>query len=99
MRGRLEDRVLAGLREAVGHAAGADAPGMVVHVPDGLDVASIRAKAAMSQPAFARSIGVSLATLRQWEQRRRTPEGPARVLLAMVDRNPRVVIETLGEPV
>ena len=95
----LADRVIAGLTEAVKHAAGEDVPGMVVHVPPTLDVSAIRAKTALSQPAFASSVGVSLGTLRQWEQKRRTPEGPARVLLAMVDQRPRIVMETLGVPV
>lgn len=95
---KLADRVLAGLAEAVAHARGQDVPGMVVHVPATLDVAAIRAKTTLSQPAFASSVGVSLGTLRQWEQRRRNPEGPARVLLAMVDQRPRIVMEVLGAP-
>jgi len=39
---------------------------------------------------------VTLSTLRNWEQGHRSPEGPARVLLAMLERNPHVVEETLG---
>jgi putative transcriptional regulator len=46
---------------------------------------------------FSRQIGVSLGTLRNWEQGRRAPEGRARVLLAMLSGNPRIVEETLGE--
>jgi putative transcriptional regulator len=91
-------RIMEGLGEAVRHASGEDVRDLVVHVPASLDVAMIRERTALSQPAFARSLGVSVATLRQWEQRRRAPEGPARVLLAMVDRNPRIVLETLGRP-
>jgi putative transcriptional regulator len=34
--------------------------------------------------------------LRNWEQGHRKPQGPARVLLALLDRNPRIVEETLG---
>lgn len=93
---RLADRILAGLAEAERHAAGEDVREMVVHVPADLDVAAIRGRTAMSQPAFARSVGVSLGTLRQWEQKRRTPDGPARVLLAMEHRRPGIVLETLG---
>ena len=91
-------RIMEGLDEAVRHASGENVQDLVVHVPESLDVAKIRERTALSQPAFARSVGVSVATLRQWEQRRRQPEGPARVLLAMVDRNPRIVLETLGRP-
>lgn len=88
--------IMEGLDEARRYAVGKNVPGLVVHVPPALDVSAIRAKTSLSQPAFARSVGVSVATLRQWEQKRRAPEGPARVLLAMVDRNPRIVLETLG---
>ena len=46
------------------------------------DVAPIRGRTGLSQPAFARSIGVSLGSLKNWEQRRRRPERPPRVLLS-----------------
>lgn len=92
----LFDRMMAGLGEALDHAQGEDIVGMIIHVPAGIDVASVRARAGLTQPAFAKRIGVKVATLRNWEQGRRTPEGPARVLLAMLDRNPRIVEETLG---
>lgn len=93
----LFERVMSGLGEAGRHAAGESVEGLVVHVPAQLDVAAIRAKTALSQPAFARSLGVSVGTVRQWEQRRRRPEGPARVLLALVERRPQIVLEVLGE--
>jgi DNA-binding transcriptional regulator YiaG len=41
-------------------------------------------------------IGVSLRTLQNWEQNRRTPDGPARALLLVVKKNPMVVMEALG---
>jgi putative transcriptional regulator len=56
---------------------------------------SISSEFALDQEAFSSRIGVSTGTLRNWEQGRRNPEGPARVLLAMLARNPRVVEETL----
>ena len=60
------------------------------------DVASIRSSTGLSQPAFARSIGVPLGTLKNWEQGRRRPEGPARVLLALIEKRPSIVQEELG---
>ena len=93
---RLFDRIIVGLGEAVDHAEGRGVAGMIVHVPDHIDVAALRARSGLSQPAFAARIGVPVATLRNWEQKRREPEGPARVLLAMIERNPRIVEETLG---
>jgi putative transcriptional regulator len=65
-------------------------------IPDILDVAAIRNKTGLSQAAFARRIGVPVGTIHNWEQGRRLPQGPARILLALLDRNPRIVEETLG---
>ena len=90
------DRIMTGLNEAIAHARAEEVPGLRLHVPAAIDVAATRRRTGLSQAGFAARIGVALATLRNWEQGRRTPEGPARVLLAMLDRNPRVVEETLG---
>ena len=88
--------LVSGLAQAAAHARGEHVPGLVVHVPATLDVAAIRSKTGLAQAAFSRTIGVSLRTLQNWEQGRRRPEGPARVLLAMVDKRPAVVRELLG---
>jgi putative transcriptional regulator len=90
------DRVMQGLREAASHARGERVPGLKLHVPRRIDVYAIRQKTGLSQEAFSARIGVSAGTLRNWEQGRRTPDGPARVLLAMLARNPRLVEETLA---
>ncbi|WP_343058507.1 helix-turn-helix domain-containing protein [Microvirga mediterraneensis] len=67
-----------------------------LNIPYAIDVATIRDKTGLSQAAFARRIGVPVGTIRNWEQGRRSPQGPARILLALLDRNPRIVEETLG---
>jgi putative transcriptional regulator len=59
------------------------------------NVKAIRAKLGKTQAEFAMLIGVSVATLRNWEQGRRTPEGPARALLAIAAAEPEVVERTL----
>jgi putative transcriptional regulator len=59
------------------------------------DVKAVRAKLGKSQAEFALLIGVSVATLRNWEQGRRTPEGPARALLRVAAHNPRAVVAAL----
>jgi putative transcriptional regulator len=59
------------------------------------DVRAVRAKLGTSQTEFALMIGVSVATLRNWEQGRRTPDGPALALLRVAEKNPRAVIEAL----
>ena len=66
-----------------------------VHIPKEIDAAEIRKLTGLSQAAFATQIGVSVATLRNWEQGRRMPDGPARVLLALLRRDPKIVQRTL----
>ncbi|CAA2102438.1 Antitoxin HigA-2 [Methylobacterium bullatum] len=85
------------LEQAAMHARGETVPGLHIHVPREIDVVAIRKATDLSQDAFARRIGVAVGTLRNWEQRRRRPEGPARVLLALLQRNPRLVEETFGQ--
>ena len=61
-----------------------------------LDVAMIRAKTGLSQDRFARAFQISPHTLRNWEQGRRVPEGPARALLLAIDRDPKALMRALG---
>ena len=91
------DSVMRGLKEAEAYMKGEDVPGLVVHrAPLSIDVVAIRAGTGLSQDRFAESIGVSPKTLRNWEQGRRAPQGPARVLLALVEKRPSVVQELLA---
>ena len=60
------------------------------------NVRVIRQNLGKSQTEFALLIGVSVATLRNWEQGRRVPEGPARALLRVAAVNPRAVIRALS---
>lgn len=62
------------------------------------DVKAVRDKLGTSQAEFALMIGVSVATLRNWEQGRRTPDGPALALLKVAARNPQAVAEALHSP-
>ncbi len=55
------------------------------------DVRRIRAQYQLSQSEFAALLGISVATLRNWEQGRRTPEGPARILLQVAAKHPDAV--------
>ena len=94
---RAFNKIKAGLDDARAFLDG-NTEGAVVHqvqVPEP-DVAAIRAKTGLSQSAFARSIGVAVGTLQGWEQGRRRPEGPARVLLALIDKRPGIVRDELG---
>ena len=70
------DKIKAGLDDARAYLNG-DRAGFAVHDIDVPcpDVAAIRSRTGLSQPAFARSIGIPLGTLKNWEQGRRHPEG------------------------
>lgn len=61
-----------------------------------LDVKAIRTRLQKSQREFAQMIGVSVATLQNWEQDRRKPEGPARALLQVALYKPDAVMEALS---
>jgi len=61
-----------------------------------LDVAAIRAKTGLSQDRFAHAFQISPHTLRNWEQGRRVPDGPARALLLAIDRDPAALMRALG---
>lgn len=59
------------------------------------DVCAIREKLDLSQSEFALLIGVSVATLQNWEQGRRRPGGPARALLRIAEVKPDALLEAL----
>ncbi len=90
------DSIMAGLSDAVAYAKGDKSRGTahVVEVPT-VDVAAARKKLGLTQEGFASVFRVSVGTVRNWEQKRRRPEGPARVLLAMIERDPEAVLRTL----
>ena len=68
--------------------------------PAGGDAAyarAIRAAARMTQAEFAARIGVPVETVRNWEQGKRSPRGPARALLRVIEGAPDVAFEVLGK--
>ena len=65
-------------------------------ISGGDDVVSLRRFVGMTQEQFAGALGISVHTLRNWEQGRRTPEGPALALLRIAARHPRVLRENLA---
>ena len=54
---------------------------------------SARKKSGLSQVEFAKLFGVSVRTLKDWEQRRRSPSGAAKTLIAILERHPAVLKE------
>ena len=59
------------------------------------DVQAIRQQYGLSQVKFAQLLGISVSTLRNWEQGRRHPEGPARVLLQVAAKHPEAILDVV----
>jgi putative transcriptional regulator len=92
------EKIAAGLNDAIAFAEGDRSRARVVAGPD---VKAIRARAQLSQTAFAAKLRISAATVRDWEQGRRLPDAPARTLLGMVAADPKAafaILEKLPEP-
>jgi putative transcriptional regulator len=66
-------------------------------VVDALEVKAVRAATGLSQARFAQVIDVQVGTLRNWEQGRRSPTGPAKALLKAIRNDPKHVIQALAE--
>jgi putative transcriptional regulator len=65
-------------------------------IESGDDVTALRRFVDLTQVQFAEALGISVHTLRNWEQGRRKPEGPALALLRIAARHPRVLRENLA---
>jgi len=94
--GKAFTEISAGLNDAIEHAKGKSTK-VVEHTPVAIDVKSIRENTGMTQQRFCAAFGISLGTLRHWEQGLRSPRGPARVLLKVVQHNPNAIIEAMQE--
>jgi len=90
-------RLVASLNEALAHARGEiELPSYTVTVPERIDVAKLRRRLGLSQAAFARAFGLEVTALHAWEQGRRQPDRAARVLLAVIAKEPQAVLRALA---
>lgn len=88
--------IITSLKEAIAWAGGEDVPVRITHVEvPTTDVRAVRRQLRLSQSAFAAKFGFHPATLKNWEQGRTRPDGPARVLLAVIARHPEAVEDAL----
>lgn len=92
MKKQLFDELLASVREGGAILRGEKRASREYHL-DEPDVRCLRQRYGLSQPKFAALLGISVATLRNWEQGRRQPEGSARVLLRIVSLHPGAVLD------
>jgi putative transcriptional regulator len=67
----------------------------IINVPDNINVKQIRIKYGLTQNEFANHFGFTLNSVKDWEQGRRNPERAARILLAIIDKEPHVVERVL----
>ena len=81
--------IMAGLEDAIAFVKGDTTKGRVAAGPD---VKAIRARTGLSQAKFAAKLRVPVATVRDWEQHRRSPDAPARTLLGMVAADPKATL-------
>jgi putative transcriptional regulator len=90
MKDELFQELVSSVREGGAILRGEKPPSRVFPVA-APDVRQIRARYRLSQREFAALLGISVGTLRNWEQGRRKPEGPARVLLQVAAQHPDAV--------
>ena len=92
--------IIRGLREIKAWKRGeAKLKTFTVELPRAADVPAIRKELGLSQDQFALFMGVSVGTLRNWEQARREPQGPARSLLLVAAKQPQAVREAFKSAV
>ena len=88
------DELLESVQQMDEIVKGERAPSREFHV-DALAVQDIRKATGLTQAVFARSIGIEVSTLRNWEQGRREPTGPAKALLTALKNDPKNVMQAL----
>ena len=90
-------RIVESMKEAVAIAKGALPENTYnVHIPATVDVKAIRSRLGLSQASFSARFGLSLHTLRNWEQGKRTPDPSARAYLKVIEKAPDVVTQALA---
>ena len=90
------DRIISGLEDVVRIVEGDARPARVYSPPQDVDVKAIREREGLTQDAFAAKYGFPTGTVRQWEQKRRRPEASARILLRVIEQNPRAVEQAIA---
>ena len=93
MRKELFNELLQSVKEAAAIERGDAKPSRIFEIKSGDDVARVRKKLGLPQTRFAQLLGISEDTLQNWEQGRRKPTGPAKVLLKIAARYPKIVLE------
>jgi putative transcriptional regulator len=93
MKKELFDELKQSLREASLIRRGQLKPGRRYRINPKSNIVRVRGELGLSQSEFAAILGISPDTLQNWEQGRRTPTGPAKVLLKIAEKHPEVLLE------
>ena len=78
--------------------AGTPLPHTEVYLRRVVDIPKLRRRYRLTQQAFAERLGISVGTLRNWEQKRRIPDGPAQRLLELIEDRPDVAADIFARP-
>lgn len=92
MKDELFNELVGSIREAGAYLRGGEPAARVTFVGEP-DPRIIREGMGMTQERFATALGISVKTLRNWEQGRREPSGPAMRLLEIAAKHPEVFLE------
>jgi putative transcriptional regulator len=92
MRDELFNELVESVKEGGAYLRG-EAESSSIHFADEPDPRAIRARMGLTQEEFARALCISVKTLRNWEQGRREPTGPAMRLLQIAEKHPEVLID------
>ena len=96
MKDELFQELLASVKQGAAIIKGTMQPSRTFEFPE-TEVKAIREQFGLSQNKFAHLVGISVGTLRNWEQGRRRPEGPARVLLQVAAKHPEALLDIAGK--
>ena len=95
MKKELFEELLESVKQAKAIEKGELKPARTFKIDPKTDIVKVRGKLGLSQSKFAALLGISADTLQNWEQGRREPTGPAKVLLRIALRHPKVLLEVV----
>ena len=98
MKKELFEELLESVKQARAIEKGEMSPARIFRINPKTDIVRVRGKLGLSQSKFAAILGISADTLQNWEQGRRSPTGPAKVLLKIAARHPEVLLEVAQPP-
>jgi putative transcriptional regulator len=94
--GRIVEILPDGSESSLSRGGAAPAPRRSEHPLDAAYARGVRARTKLTQAEFASRIGVPIETVRNWEQGKRSPRGPARALLKVIEKAPDIAFAVLN---